>query len=127
MSMSPALMAWATLATACNPDEHCRLTVLTDVVIGKPADKTAILLTIAPPLGLQTVPTVTSSTKSGLIRDFSNTPRNTVSSNSSIGVSLNPPFFALVIAVLNAQTITTSSSDGDETDLAVLFKLDILF
>ena len=36
-SMKPALIAAATLATACRPDEHWRLSVASEVDSGKPA------------------------------------------------------------------------------------------
>ena len=41
---------------------------------------------------------------------LSRTPFNTAATRSSAGVSLSPPFLALVIGVLRAHTTTTSSS-----------------
>ena len=56
------------------PDEHCRLTVLSPDVFGIPAIREAARATVAPPPGVNTVPTAISSIKAGFIPDVLTTP-----------------------------------------------------
>lgn len=58
-------------------EEHCLLRVFTAVVFGKPAQRAAILATVAPPPGGRTFPTAMSSTSFGSILDWAMIPLKT--------------------------------------------------
>lgn len=127
MSMYPDLMADAICATACNPLEHCLLTVIIDEVSGMPAWRDAIRAKVAPPPGGKTLPTTTSSISFGSILVLAKTPFKTVESIISAWTWAKAPRRALVTGLLKAlmiwlgsksvryayyyQTITTSSAD----------------
>lgn len=109
MSIWPAAIWSAMWLTATRPDEHWRLTVATDEVVGKPAASWAMRATVAPPPGGRTLPTWISSTRSLLAPERSMTPSKTALRRSSGHASLRPPFLARVIGVRTAATMTTSS------------------
>ena len=92
-----------------NPDEQSLLTIITDVVSGKPAKNWAILDVIYPPPGWRLLPTAISWTNLGSSLALSQAPLNAYDSKYYGAVSLKAPFLALVKGVLTAEQITTSS------------------
>jgi len=73
-SIIPDWISWAICTTAMSPDEHCLLSVLSPAVYGIPAIRDAARATFAPPPGVRTVPTATSSINAGFIPDVLTTP-----------------------------------------------------
>ena len=96
---------------ASNPDEQSLLTAIIDVVSGNPAKNIAILLGISPAPGCKLFPTAMSWMSLGLTLALRATYLRTTERRYSGAVSLSPPFLPLVIGVLTAAQITTSSSD----------------
>ncbi len=99
------------MAQASSPDEQSLLMATMGVVSGYPAMNIAILPVIYPAPGCKLLPTAISWMASDLILALSAASLRTVESMTSGAVFLSPPFFPLVMGVLTAEQMTTSSSD----------------
>mmetsp|Transcript_28848 Transcript_28848/g.63185 ORF Transcript_28848/g.63185 Transcript_28848/m.63185 type:complete len:326 (+) Transcript_28848:790-1767(+) len=109
-SYSPALIAFATVAIACNPLEHCLLMPCKGTLYGIPAVACACRKKIGP-CCISTFPITMSPIRDGSTFERSTAAFMAVDSITSGGVSLNMPRLALQRGVRTAQQITTSSSD----------------
>ncbi len=91
-SPSPALIAWAALATACRPEAHNRLTVWPGTETGSPASSDAIRATfrLSSPAWL-VQPNTTSSMPAGSMFSRSTSSRRTVAARSSGRTVASPP------------------------------------
>ena len=98
-------------ATACSPEEHCRLTVDSGTVSGNPAVKAAMRAPAAYAPPIWTFPTLISPNAENGTFVASTVAFSTARSRTSGFVSRNAPRRALPIAVRRAEQITTSSGD----------------
>ncbi|CAM6001468.1 unnamed protein product [Sphagnum balticum] len=111
ISITPALILAAMMEQASNPEEQSRLTATMVVVSGNPARNWAILLGIYPAPDCRLFPTAISWTSLGLTLALMAASLRTTERRYSGAVSLSGPFFPLVMGVLTAEQMTTSSSD----------------
>ena len=81
-----------------------------EVVSGKPAMSMDILEVISPAPGCRLLPTAMSLTSLGSTLALRAASRREVASMTSGAVSLSPPRLPLVMGVLTAEQMTTSSS-----------------
>jgi len=109
MSMTPILILAAIVAHASKPEEQSLLTIMTEVVSGKPAKNWAILEVISPPPGCKLFPTAMSWTCLGSSFALSQAALNANESKYYGAVSLKSPFLAFCKGVLTAEQMTTSS------------------
>lgn len=117
MSICPAVIALAMWATACSPEEHCLFRACREVVCGTPPRNPPILEVVAPAPGCRQFPTAMSSIFAGSRLALVYTSLRTCPRSCSGAVFLKDPFLALQRAVLEKDTITTSSSEigfGDD-------------
>lgn len=110
ISIIPALILAAIIELDSNPEEQNLLITEIETVSGIPAKNCPILEVRQPAPIYKTFPTQISSIFFGSIPDLLINPFKTVWSITSAPVSLYGPFLALVQAVLQAATTTTSSA-----------------
>lgn len=120
MSITPALILAAMIEHASNPEEHSLLMATMEVVSGNPAKNIAILFGISPAPGCKLLPTAMSWMSLGFTLARRATYLKTTDRRYSGAVSLSPPLLPLVIGVLTAAQITTSSSDLAEMSCLVM-------